>query len=109
MAKKEFRNYKEAVKNLGPTMSREEFFDHGWPGFDDEPRLSLPKELKTEDGVLLYRMDFNELTIYGYEYNPFFGKTKIRLLQGFEKAKAGLEVMNGIGLEIDSPVKLSFW
>ena len=105
---KEFRNYNEAVQ-FGPAMSERNFFHHGAPGIDDEAPRYLPNEMRTKEGILIYRMDSNELTIYGYRHTPWIGQTKIRLLQGFEKSKAGLEVMNGLGLDIDGPVKLSFW
>lgn len=105
---KKFRNYNEAVQ-FGPAMSERNFSHHGAPGIDDEAPRDNPEEMRTEDGILVYRIDSNKLTICGYRHTPWIGETKIRLLQGFEKAKAGLEVMNGLGLEIDSPVKLSFW
>jgi len=92
--------YDCAVHSLGPTMSREEFFDHGWPGFDDETRLSNPYEIKLKNGILVYRMDTpNKVEVFGYRNTPLFGKRKIKLIKNTNQTQISTELKQALSLE----------
>jgi len=105
MNKNKFIEYIEAVK-FGPAMSERNFFHHGAPGIDDEAPKYNPKEIRTEDGILVYTIDSNELTIYGYRYTPWIGNKQIRLIP--EEKRTAVESELRKKLSLNDEINFSF-
>jgi hypothetical protein len=95
MNKDNFIDYIEAVK-FGNAMSEKNFFYHGASGIDDEAPRNNPNEIKTSQGILVYRMDDKE--IFGYRHTPWIGEKNIRLIPEEKRAEVESELKRKLGL-----------